>query len=46
MQPYQAFKFADEKMLLSKPICWTNKPKTLSKKLGIPVEAIEEIQRT
>jgi hypothetical protein len=29
MQPYQPFKFAEEKMLHSKPICWTNKPANL-----------------
>jgi hypothetical protein len=46
MQPSQPFKFAEEKMLFSKPICWTTKPKTLSRILGFPVETIEEIQRT
>ena len=46
MQPYQAFKFAEDKMLHSKPICWSSKPKKLSEKLKMPVETIEEAQKT
>jgi hypothetical protein len=46
MQPHQPFKFAENKKLHSKPICWTIKPKKLSKTLNIPVETIEEKQKT
>ena len=46
MQPDQPFKFADDKMLHSKPICWTNKPKQLSNSLDMPVKTIEETQKT
>lgn len=35
-----------DKMLLSKPICWTNNPRNLSRKLKIPVIEIEETQKT
>jgi hypothetical protein len=42
MKPGQPFKFAEDKMLLSKPICWTTKPKKLSKKLDMPAETIEK----
>ena len=30
MKPDQPFEFAEDKMLHSKPICWTTKPKKLS----------------
>ena len=33
-------------MLYSKPICWTNVPENLSWKLDMPVETIEETQKT
>jgi hypothetical protein len=42
MKPYQPFEFAYDKMLHSKPICWTNNPKNLFRKLRIPVKSIEE----
>ena len=44
MQPGQPFEFAQDKMLISKPICWTNKPSMLKRKLKIPVKTIEETQ--
>jgi hypothetical protein len=43
MQPSQPFKFAEDKKLHSYPICWTNKPKFLARKLEIPANTIEEI---
>jgi hypothetical protein len=46
MKPHQPFKFAEDKRLISKPICWTTKALKLSKKLKIPIEKIEEIQQT
>ena len=46
MQPGQPFAFANDKKLYSKPICWTNKPSNLSRKLRMPVETIEETQKT
>jgi hypothetical protein len=42
MKPYQPFEFAKDKMLNSKPICWTNNPNNLSRKLRIAVKTIEE----
>ena len=33
-------------MLHSKPICWTNNPANLSRKLKMPVKTIEETQKT
>ena len=45
MKPGQPFMIAEEKKLLSMPICWTKYPKILSKKLKIPVEKIEETQK-
>ena len=33
MQPDQPFEFAKEKMLHTKPICWTNEPDNLSRRL-------------
>jgi hypothetical protein len=46
MQPNQPFKFAEEKMLHIMPICWTNVPKLLSMNTGMPIETIEETQKT
>jgi hypothetical protein len=45
MQPGQPFAFAKAKSLHSKPICWTNKPAILLRKLKIPVKTIEETQK-
>jgi hypothetical protein len=42
MKPNQPFKFAEDKMLQSKPICWTIKPARLSNKLRMPIKTIEE----
>ena len=42
MKPDQPFEFAEDKMLHSKPICWTTYPKKLSKTLDMPVKTIEE----
>jgi hypothetical protein len=42
MQPGQPFEFAKDKMLYSKPICWTNFPEMLSWRFDKPVETIEE----
>lgn len=44
MQPGRPFEFAKDKSLHSKPICWTNKPANLSRKLKMPVKTIEEAQ--
>ena len=44
MQPGRPFEFAKDKSLHSKPICWTNKPANLSRKLKMPVKTIEETQ--
>jgi hypothetical protein len=46
MQPHQPFEFAKDKKLRSKPICWTSKPAHLSRRLDMPVETIEETQKT
>lgn len=46
MQSDQPFEFAKDKMLHSKPICWTNYPANLSRKLKIPVKIIEDTQKT
>ena len=46
MQADQPFEFAKGKMFRSKPICWTNKPGNLSRKLKIPVKTIEETQKS
>jgi hypothetical protein len=46
MQPHQPFYFAKDKMLFSKPICWTNKPANLCRRLRMPVKTIEETQKT
>jgi hypothetical protein len=46
MQPDYPFKFAEDKMLHSKPICWTNKPAILNKKTQMSIQTIEEIQKT
>ena len=46
MQPGQPFHFFKDKKLYSKPICWSNKPANLSRKLNIPVKTIEETQKT
>ena len=45
MKPHLPFKFAEDKMLYSKPICWTTKAKKLSNALKIPVKTIEETQQ-
>jgi hypothetical protein len=45
MQPGQPFAFAKDKSLLSKPICWTNKPAILLRKLKIPANTIDETQK-
>ena len=45
-QPGQPFEFAKHKLLQSKPICWTNNPANLSRKLKMPVKTIEETQKT
>jgi hypothetical protein len=45
MKPNQPFKFAEDKMLYSKPICWTTKAKRLSGMLKIPAKTIEETQQ-
>jgi hypothetical protein len=42
MQPFQPFMFAKEKRLHSNPICWTNNPKNLSRKLKMSVKSIED----
>jgi hypothetical protein len=42
MKPYQPFEFAKDKILNSKPICWTNKPANLFRKLNMPIKTIEE----
>jgi hypothetical protein len=44
MQPDQPFDFAKKKMLYSKPICWTNKPANLARKLKMKAKTIEETQ--
>lgn len=44
MRPDLPFKFAENKKLLSKPICWTNDPVNLSDVLDISVEEIREEQ--
>jgi hypothetical protein len=46
MQPNQPFKFAEEKLFHIMPICWTNEPRNLSRKLRVPVETIEVTQKT
>jgi hypothetical protein len=45
MKKDQPFEFAENRKLTSKPICWTNKPLLLSKKLGEKVITIEETQK-
>ena len=45
MKKDQPFKFAENKKLTSKPICWTNMPARLSKRLGEKASAIEETQK-
>jgi hypothetical protein len=42
MKKDQPFEFSNDKKLTSKPICWTNRPKALSKRLAMPVTTIEE----
>jgi len=34
--------FAKDKMLHTKPMCWSNEPENLSRRLEMPVEIIEE----
>ena len=46
MQADQPFQFSEDKKLYSKPICWTNNPANLSRKLKMPVKTIEETQKT
>jgi len=46
MKKDQPFEFSEDKKLSSKPICWTNKPTILSKRLAIPVKTIEKTQKT
>ena len=46
MEPHQPFEFAKKKNLHILPICWTNVPKMLAWKSGMPVETIELTQRT
>jgi hypothetical protein len=46
MQAGQPFEFAKNKMLYTKPICWTNEPENLSWRLDMPVEKINETQKT
>jgi hypothetical protein len=46
MQQDQPFMFAKDKMLHTKPICWSNEPENLSRRLEMPVETIEETQKT
>jgi hypothetical protein len=45
-QPNQPFEFAKQKMPHTMPICWTNLPRNLSRKLKLPVETIETTQKT
>jgi hypothetical protein len=45
MQPSQPFEFAKDKSLHSKPICWTNKPSNLARKVKMTVKKIEETQK-
>jgi hypothetical protein len=43
MKKDKPFEFSNDKKLSSKPICWTNKPTILSKKLVMPAKTIEEM---
>jgi hypothetical protein len=43
MKAGQPFEFAKDKKLTSMPICWTNKPKLLSKSPAITDKDIEDI---
>ena len=45
MQPNEPFDFADNKNLHITPICWTNVPANLARKLEMPVETIEMTQK-
>lgn len=45
MRPDLPFKFSENKMLHSKPICWTNDPDLLPDNMGIKVEEIEKIEK-
>jgi hypothetical protein len=42
MQPDQPFEFSKDNKILSMPICWTNEPENLYRKLDMPIETIEE----
>ena len=45
MKPDLPFDFAKNKKLHIQPICWTNRPANLFRKIKIPVKTIEETQR-
>ena len=45
MKPDLPFDVAKDQMLYTKPICWTNEPDNLSRRLQMPVETIEETQK-
>jgi hypothetical protein len=45
MRPNLPFKFSENKMLHSNPICWTNKPESLSDNMGIEDDEIEKIAK-
>ena len=46
MQPDQPFDYAAKKKLKTKPICWTSAPDLLSDTMDIPIDEIENIQKT